>query len=627
MSRPSFWVRHDRSVVGAIVLVSFIATILWALTFPIMLAPDEDNHYDYAVTVFTLRRGMVPSENRVGRDTHPVVKYLLAATRARILKVDPYVRLGPHELTLAHIRDIDRRAPITTRENLLADPGLKIPYVSRAYPIGYYALAAAAIAIASFLTGGSAVWEFLAVRILSATFLVPTLIFTWLALRELKVGSIRSLVLLALIAFFPVTIWTFGSVQPDTLAAPLCAISTWVALRLRKRILDRKLYALLCVSLALLAIVKPHYLVAEIIPIFALIVTRLPLMKRPLTSVALLTALFAFPAASFASVYDTLRVQSAATGFCDTTRMIGSAKTLSEASSFVYDGIAAVVQDGFRGGIGLNSFWLTYTAYRNRTLIVGNESLTAGLLVLIPIATSILAVASLWLLLRNAFRIFVISRRRSLLTAFKIMTSNVVINSYLAFLVIFTGVEIYVDGYMPVQGRYFLPYLGSIWLLALVRAPRVLGRRPGEAVTKRLLVLLGLFTCTAFVSQFPTLWNEFYKPATASPRAGDERNVEIHAEVGNNSIRISGFAIDLSEAAPLRNISVVLDGRRIVPISFIDRPEMLCFYEESLLHSGFAGDVTRKSISPGKHIIRMVVGNPSNVSAAPGIASATFFVK
>lgn len=612
-------------VVGAIVLASFLTTMLWALTFPIMLAPDEDNHYDYAVTVFTLRRGMVPSENRVGRDTHPVVKYLLSATRARTLKVDPYVRLGPHDLTLAHMNEIDRRAPITTRENLLAFPNRRIPYISRAYPIGYYALAAIAIAIASFLTGGSAIWEFLAVRMLSATFLIPTLLFTWLALRELNVRPARSIALLALVAFFPITIWTFGSVQPDTLAAPLCAISTWLALRLRTRVRDWKLYTSLCVSFALLAIVKPHYLVAEFIPIIGLLVTRMSFVRRPFTSVAMLTALIVSPAVAFASLNDTLRIQSSAPGFCDSAKTIASVKTFSEASSFVHDGIVAVIQDGFRGGIGLNSFWLTFTAYRNRTLIVGNESLTAGLLALIPIATSILAFASLWLLMRNAFRIFMISRLRSGRSALQILTSNVVINTYLVFLVIFTGVEIYVGGYMPVQGRYFLPYLGSIWLLALVRAPRVLGIRTGAAVTKRLVLLVGLFTAGAFVSQFPTLYADFYKPVHAPPRAGDERNVKINAEVSNNSIRISGFAIDLREAAPLTNISVLLDGRRIVPISFYDRPEMACFYEDSLVHSGFAGVVERKSISRGRHTVEMV-GN-AKVAAAPAIASATFFIR
>lgn len=626
MTRPSFWVRHERMLVGAIAFASFVSTTLWALMFPIMLAPDEDNHYDYAVTVFTLRRAMMPSENRVGRDTHPIVKYLLSATRARILKVDPYVRLGPHDLTLAHISEIDRRAPVTTRENFLANPDRKIPYISRAYPIGYYAIAAVAIAIASFLTGGSAVWEFLAVRILSATFLVPTLIFTWLALRELKLGSIRSLVLLALIAFFPVTIWTFGTVQPDTLAAPLCAISTWVALRLRTRVLDSKLWALLCVSFACLVIVKPHYFVAEFIPIFGLLITRLPFMTHRLTSVALLTALIVLPAATFASLNDTLRIQSPGPGFCESTKTVGSAKTLSEVSGFVYDGIAAVVQDGFRGGIGMNSFWLTYTAYRNRTLIVGNESLTAGLLAFIPVATSTLAFASIWLILHNLFRLFAISRR-SVRTALQILTSNVVVNTYLVFLLIFTGVEVYVDGYMPVQGRYFLPYLGSIWLLALVRAPRVFGNRSGESVTKRLLLLVGLFTGAAFISQFPTLRAEFYNPAKTSPRVGDERNVQIHAEVTNSSIRISGFAIDLSEAAPLTNISVVLDGRRIVPIEFFDRPEMLCFYEESLLHSGFAGVVNRNSVSRGKHTVKMISGSGKKLYAAPAIASTIFFVK
>ena len=361
MSRSAFWLRHERKVVVAIIFVSFIATIIWSLTFPIMLAPDEDNHYDYALTLFTMRRAMVPSENNIGRDTHPVVKYLLSRTRARVLKVDAYVRLVPMDLTLAHFRDIDRHAPVITRARLLANPVRKIPYVSRSYPIGYYALAAIAIAIASSLTGGSAVWEFFAVRMMSATFLIPTLVFTWLALRELRVGATRSLLLLAIIAFFPVTMWTFGTVQPDTLAAPLCAASTWLALRLRHRILDWRLYALLCVCFAMLAIVKPHYLIAELVPILALFVTRLPFRKRPFTSLAMSLALFACPATAFASVNDALRTVSPPAGFC-VTKTIASSKSFSESFSFISSGIAAVVQDGFRGGIGLNSFWLTFTA-------------------------------------------------------------------------------------------------------------------------------------------------------------------------------------------------------------------------------------------------------------------------
>jgi len=311
--------RASERIAGAAALaiggLALIVACLWALSVPIFLQPDEDSHYDYALTLRTAGRPLRPSEQAVGRDTHPVVAYLMTTTHARAVRLDDRVGADRGYRSAGYARSLDAGAPRVDAAAFRRGPIAPAPYIARLYPLGYYALAAAVVAMREALGRPSVVADFFAVRFLSVVLLAPTLAFLWYSLRELGVGPRLRVPLFACAALLPMTLWVSGSVQPDALAGTLVGAATYLALRLRRRPRTRAALAVLGVVLACLVATKRHYFVATFVPIVAMLAARLP--RGAGRRAPLYAALLAGPSlVAFAATEAWMRAAPPETGLC-----------------------------------------------------------------------------------------------------------------------------------------------------------------------------------------------------------------------------------------------------------------------------------------------------------------------
>jgi hypothetical protein len=597
------------TVAAVLIALGTGLAVVWALFLPMFLAPDEDTHYDYALTLYSAGRPVAASENQVGRDTHPVVEYLMNATHARQQRLDRNVGADPGYGTPAYYRKLDRAAPAIDRQAFhdgRIDPA---PYISKVYPIGYYALVAAAIAATAQVAHDSVVAQFFTARFVSVILLIPTLIFTWLSLRELSLGPRRALLVLACIALLPLSSWTAAGVQPDNLAYFFVAAALYVALRLREAPSDLALQAWLGLLFAGLIAVKQHYFAAVVVATVAMLATRLPLKRHPLAA-ARCAALLAIPAAA-SYVATRAFLQPAAGGVCQLEPGLAVARAhgASAVIAFLLNGLGTAFANTFLNGTGLQSFWLYFTAYRDAPITIVTPWITGALLDVASAFSLVLLVLFLLRLMQVARRLAAVARRRSLGSALRVATGNVLINGYLAFFAIIYAFETYVGGYIPLQGRYWLPFVAGLWLITIDCAPRALpaplARKFGTFVST---ALLG-FVLVAAAFSLPSLYARFYANATPLS-AADETLADVRVSRAGGDLVFAGYAIDRRNAVAVSRTVLRLDGRRELATTAVPDPAAQCDLEKTVLSSGFEARIARADLVHGSHDVEIFVKVP-----------------
>lgn len=622
--RPAGAGAHALAVVLCALAVAFSAG--WAVVLPIFLSPDEDSHYDYALTLYTAGRPMRPAENVVGRDTHPVVAYLMGATHARQERLDGAVRADRGYGSAAYFRALDANAPHVDRRAERAGPIDPVPYISRLYPIGYYGLAALAIGLGDLVTRGSAVGEFFFARFLSVALLVPTLVFSWLVLRELAIGTRKALLLLACTALLPMTAWMFGYVQPDDLACALIAPAVYVALRLRRDPENTRLLVVLGALFAALMATKQQYFLALYVPVVAMLAvrTRLTWSLATLRSAALTTIP---PLLAYAVTTPLLRADPGGGGVCRIASGLSAASRFGTAHvvHFLAHGIATTLDGSFLPGSGLASFWLAYTAYRNTLIVLGTPALSVLTVNLLSALSLIVVLLFVVRAVQVAVRLATIGRRRSWRSALRVATSNVLVNAYLCYFAILCGYEMSIGGYIPVQGRYWLPFVSAIWLIAVLIAPRALPRRLARALGALMLTLILAFNVLASAFAFPSLHDRFYVPAPPIEPA-KEIQADVTTAASRDAVVVSGSVVDLRDATPAEGIVVRLDGRTDFPVRRVARPDVLCAMEATLLQTGFESSIPMAALVTGRHEVAVFVKTPWSAKSIDTGVRSTFRV-
>jgi hypothetical protein len=594
---------------GFLIAIATALAAVWMLMLPIFLSPDEDTHYDYALTLYSAGRPVVASEDRVGRDTHPVVAYLMNATHARQQRLDRNVGADPGYGTLAYFRHLDALAPHVNRtafHDQRIDPA---PYISKVYPIGYYALVAAAITATASISHDSAVAEFFVARLLSVLLLVPTLLFTWLALLKTSLRPKRALLVLACIALLPLSNWTAASVQPDNLAYLLVAAALYVALRLRDAPSNVAMQTILGLLLGALIAVKQHYFAAVFVTTAVMLASRLDFRRHTLAGVRCLAFLAVPPLASFLATRPFLTPP--ASGVCTLDRGVSLAHQhgLSALFSYVVNGLFTAFANTFLNGLGLQSFWLYFTAYRDAPITIVKPFVTSAMLVLISAVSIVVLTLFLMRLMQTVRRLARIATHRSLRSALRVASSNVLVNGYLAFFVIIYGFEISVEGFVPIQGRYWLPFVAGLWLITIDIAPRALPRRLRHVVARGLSTALLLCVIVANAFSLPSLYSRFY--ANVAPlTAKDETLAELHVSRSGDILDFTGYAVDRRDASPVRQSVLLLDGRRLIHTQAAESPGLACDLETTLANAGFEARVRAANLAPGRHRLSLFVKVP-----------------
>ncbi|GAC1542365.1 MAG: hypothetical protein NVS3B16_07230 [Vulcanimicrobiaceae bacterium] len=527
-------------------------------------------------------------------------------THARQQRLDDNVRADPGYGTAAYFRALDARAP----HPHFAARIESVPYIGRLYPIGYYALASYAIAAGDALFHHSVVAQFFAARLLSVLLLLWTLWFSWCALRELPIKRRQARVIFACVVLMPLTAWMAGSVQPDVLVGALVAPATCVALRLRRDPTNVVLLALLGALLAALIATKQHYFLALYLPIAAMLAVRMPLRTAPLRALAS-AALLTVPAAiAYAVTATVLHPAAGGGGVCQLPSGLSVASRGGPADvlHFFSVGVQRALRGTFLDNEGM-SFWLNYTAYHDTPIDIVSRPVTLALGRIIPALSVMLAILFLVRCYGVVKRLALVGCRRSWRAAARVATSNVFVNSYLAFVVIIYGYEFSIGGHIPMQGRYWLPFLPAIWYVTFHVAPRALPRRlriPIANVSQGLVLLFGVL---ASAYTFPSLHERFYgPPAAKDPRS--ELTSAIWSEVAHGFVTINLVVYDLRSAAPVERVVLRMDDRRsYVPLP-VDRPDVQCDMEQTLLHVGYTLRLPAPPVGAGRHTVQIFVKTP-----------------
>jgi hypothetical protein len=245
---------------------------------------------------------------------------------------------------------------------------------------------------------------------------------------------------------------------------------------------------------------------------------------------------------------------------------------------------------------------------------------------LLPVLTLLVACLFIVRLVQVSLRLARVGRMRSWGSALRVATSNVLVNAYLCYFAILLGYEVSVGGYIPVQGRYWLPFVSAVWLIAVVLAPRALPARYGRPFGTIVLASILGFNVLASAYTFPSIHDRFYTPA---PAVAPDREVlaDVSSAVADGVVNVRGMAVDLRDASPVDRIVVRLDDRLDFPAQSTARPDVLCDMEQTLLRTGFETSVPASRLRAGRHDVAVLVQTPWSPRLIDTGARASFQVR
>jgi hypothetical protein len=624
-SRESAFLRAERFVTAAIIAVALALALVWVFRVPFFEEPDENAHADYAFTLFTVHAPFRAQEGRAATDVHPLVRYLEERSDFRTIHYNPDGRAPAGYGSAAFYRDVDSRAPGVAADFLAHDGG-RVPWVARQYSYLYYALDAMAIGAAALVSGGSAVAEFFGARILNVALLAVSLILTYLTLGELRVHRLLRLVLIAAIAWFPLTSWVSAYVQPDNLAFAAIALVFYLSLRARREA-DVMWPALwLGLGLGLLAMTKSQYFVAVALPALADRSFRSAPHLQSAVRRAFYVLLVCAPAALLIASSFAIRGSERAyvsNAIAANGDPLGVALHHGSAAFAAYAGseLVAFLSKTFSWGLPFVSYWgmISWTGTQIR---FGGPSPTALVFQLLSACSLVIFVlvtartASVWIRLARV-------AQRSPRASWRLLLGDVIFNSYVLFIAVMAAIWVASGGELGTQGRYWLPFILPATLCAtryaLPHFAQLWRLRRAFAMVGASVLLL--YSIAGSIAALAALDDRFYRaPSSLNP-------YEYQARITGLGPVVDGWAVDSRSGEPARRVDLVIDGRIRVPArtGMARRDAALRLHDDALLDSGFAAPLPRR-LPSGRHSLRLDVYEAGRAAPYPSRAVAQILV-
>jgi hypothetical protein len=625
--KPGGAFRHGRPWdLGAatLILLALGIALVWLVKMPILQCADEDNHYDYALTLAAAGRPITGAEGDTQPDTHPSLRYLMVRTKTFPIRFDENERVPAGYGTSSYFRDIDRHAPTVDAQAFRAGPISPVPYIAKLYPILYYGLVAGVVRVTQFVLPGSIVAPFFAARLLSVALMTIALTFSWLLLKLLCSSRVQALTLLGCTALFPLTTQIGACIQPDNLSFALVAAALYFATRLTRSPSDLRYGAALVGIFTLLVATKRQYFLAVYLATaFALAVTlaRKPCARR--RSGIQLAALTLFPAVAYLTTAMLMKVPATAHQFCSGT-LADIPKRLANlgattAASYLAAGVSQAAE-AFAGGSALWMFWLSFGSFVNK-MVLGAPLVTDVVFRFLAAGTLLLSLLAVWRLITVAPRLLAVARRRSVGSALRVASGNIAVNAYFAFALILCAYEVWVGGVVAIQGRYWLPFLPVIWYIVFAVAPRALPRnfaRASSAVTAG-----GLFAYLILANlSIPLSLDRRYYAAPEQRLAADETFLEGFNGVGGavhtfgpvrrgTRITLHGLAFDARTPGPATAVVFRIDSKLRVPAVAEPSHSFACENTDTALtRIGFTVSLPTDDLVSGSHQIRVLLTTP-----------------
>jgi hypothetical protein len=485
--------RWAECVLSVIIVSASLLSLVWVFTVPILQNPDENSHIDYAFTIYSTGRLLnvrrPPSEWNVharliegpGDATydfisHQYTLYLIDSTDFMRIRFHPEERVPPGYGTASYYQNLDRNAPHAPAQIHYLRPQDN-PWLVTGYPFAYYAAVAIWLKLTSLFSSGP-VGLFFAARIVSVFLLAWSLAFTYAILRELRLSKLRSLALTAIAAFFPVTTFISSSVQPDNLAWALMSLCFYLALLLRRKPANYRLLALLGTALGLLLVTKYHFYLFTVVAIIATVVTEHFFRRSSWKSlVSVLTALLLPSVLLFAVQLWVVWGAPSITG-----------SNLRFAASGHLDGVKKALQNYYRGGPALLSYWGIY-GWMDTPLIIGSPIMQRRILLLLSGLTLLVFLLVLFRWEQVITRLVVLARHGRWRMALRILFSNPLLHSHFIFSAFMILLFAWHEKGFGAQGRHWFPYFLSGFLITTQFAPRALTHRKTQAAVSAMFIL------------------------------------------------------------------------------------------------------------------------------------------
>ena len=508
---------------AAIILGATTLALYWVFLVPILQAPDEANHLNYAFNLYSAGRLISTREplhkwndNLVGG--HVWVEYLYRATNVDGIKFRLAAKVPEAYGTDQYYEMLDSNAPAedSGRVNGLA----RIDYsLLTIYPCGYYALLACWLKAIS-LFSKHIVFLFFGARVLSVILLAINLFLIYLTLLELRSSRWMACLFTAIIAFFPMTSFVSSSVQADNLTLTMVMLSCLLALK-AKRTFNTRAIVLLGIALGGLCLTKYHFFAAVFPPVLGLAIAQNLVFRRRVEWPRLMTALIA-PACV------AVLVQVWITHGSDTNVVLSNPSTthieMSRASAegsialahFLFQGIGLAFSNFYLNGQSVlsgstfNTFWGNF-GWNDTLLVIFTPRFTHGLREAIAVVDVIVFVLTVLRLAQVTWRLIKVFRRGRRLRAMCIAFSNPLLNAYFLFTVMMFGLFMFVRNSFAPQGRNWFPLILAIFLTSCSYAPRALGRgKIFGGLSKVLIAGLVIYCIVGSYYAIPSIKNRYF---------------------------------------------------------------------------------------------------------------------
>jgi hypothetical protein len=353
--------------------------------------------------------------------------------------------------------------------------------------------------------------------------------------------------------------------------------------------------------------VKQHYFAAVFLATAAMLAPRLDFRRHALAAARCVALLTALPLASFLATRSFLT--PAASGVCHFNSAISELHGPVAGLRLFSYGLLQAFANTFLDESGLESFWLYFTAYRNSPITIMTPAFTALLLVIISALSVLVLMLFLARLTQTARRLALVAEHRSVRSALRVATSNLLINSYIVFFFIIYGFEMMVGGYIPLQGRYWLPFVAGLWIITIESAPRALPKRFRRIFARGLSKALLLTVIVAAACSLPSLYSRFYaNSAPLSPP--DETAADMRVLRIGDTFRFSGYAVDRRDASPATQTALRLDHKSVLDTRPAASPRLECDTERTLSNAGFEAQLPSSDLTPGRHSVAVLVKVP-----------------
>ncbi len=605
--RPSLtW---ERALAATIVVLASLLCGYWALRFPLLLEPDEVAHADAAFAYFDAGRPFVVQRPTIANFVTPQIRYLMRATDYRRMRYNNHASVHPGYGTPAYFRSLDADAPQPS--NARPADGARVPYVLAFYPSTYYYAVATAMRAGWSAFGHSLSAAIFAGRFLNVLMLASTLVLGYAVLSEMSFTSAQRIMLLAGIAFFPLSTWMGAYIQPDNQSALLMTATLLAALALRKKPASLTRLALYGIAASALGVTKLQYALVAIVA-FGLAFRgsfdreALPIRVRALVggvAIPIVVTLFG----RYVSPIGGLNAITSGTAYAHA----GLLERLRIASYDVMNSATGALL----GGQTFAGFWFHFGLRSGGVFPSSAIGAVTSVLVSLTVLTFAAWCVSQRRLLR---RLRPVAVRYGARRAWGFFGTDPTLNAYLLLTILLLVVSTFTNGGVTLQGRYWYPALIPIVILSVHSIGGAFPRATRGIATSIACAFWLCYSAVAAPCAVVAMNRDFYHGSDTMPtwELGEIESVEVDDRVrerqdltvnAGSILTVRGGAIDSSVGLPARDVRFRIDHgpeRRAVT-NLPDRQLPMIFNDQVLANGGFLFDVPTRGLAPGVHEIQI----------------------